>query len=126
MTDQWNPESVDRGWHRLRRRDNLEWRLAFCDRAGWRVSDVAGLCSICRLGRSDAFLHMAALCDGLTDQRHDRTIAARQFLLRKTSGHSTTWLRMYGAMASHLRPAEKNRAECRRNSATPIVRPMAK
>jgi hypothetical protein len=42
MTDQWNPESVDRGWHWLRRRDNLEWRLAFCDRAGWRVSDVAG------------------------------------------------------------------------------------
>ena len=44
MTDHWNPESVDRGWHWLRRRDNLEWRLAFCDRVGvgWRVSDVIG------------------------------------------------------------------------------------
>src|SRR5215469_13782132 len=41
---QWNPETTDRGWHWLRRRDNLEWRLAFRDRlgGGWRVSDVVG------------------------------------------------------------------------------------
>ena len=41
---QWNPETTDRGWHWLRRRDNLEWRLAFRDRlgVGWRVSDVIG------------------------------------------------------------------------------------
>jgi hypothetical protein len=40
----WNPETTDRGWHWLRRRDNLEWRLAFRDRreVGWRVSDVIG------------------------------------------------------------------------------------
>ena len=44
MTEQWNPETTDRGWHWLRRRDNLEWRLAFCDRvgSGWRASDVIG------------------------------------------------------------------------------------
>jgi hypothetical protein len=42
MTDQWNPEVIPRGWHWLRRRDNREWRLAFCDRVGWRVSDVTG------------------------------------------------------------------------------------
>jgi hypothetical protein len=37
-------ETIDRGWHWLRRRDNLEWRLAFRDRpeVGWRVSDVTG------------------------------------------------------------------------------------
>jgi hypothetical protein len=45
MTDQqWNPDTTDRGWHWLRRRDCLEWRLTFRDRpeVGWRVSDVIG------------------------------------------------------------------------------------
>jgi hypothetical protein len=44
MTGQWNPETTDPGWHWLRRRDTLEWRLAFRDRFGgsWRVSDVIG------------------------------------------------------------------------------------
>jgi len=44
MADQhWNPETIDPGWHWLRRRDNLKWRLAFRHRlGGWRVSDVRG------------------------------------------------------------------------------------
>jgi hypothetical protein len=44
LHQQWNPETIARGWHWLRRRDNLEWRLAFRDRpeVGWRVSDVSG------------------------------------------------------------------------------------
>jgi hypothetical protein len=28
VTGQWNPETTDPGWHWLRRRDTLEWRLA--------------------------------------------------------------------------------------------------
>ena len=40
----WNPETIARGWHWLRRRDNLEWPLAFRNRLeiGWRVSKVTG------------------------------------------------------------------------------------
>ena len=44
LYQQWNPETIARGWHWLRRCDNLEWRLAIRDRLeiGWRVSNVTG------------------------------------------------------------------------------------
>src|SRR5215467_9951130 len=57
---QWKPETTDRGWHWLRRRDSLEWRLAFRDRleVGWRVSDLIGrtvAMSCGKVGRFSAY-----------------------------------------------------------------------
>ena len=76
MTEQWNPETTDRGWHWLRRRDNLEWRLAFRDRVG--AAGTSRMSSAvrpqCHLARSVASSRTTARCDGMTNQRTSKTM----------------------------------------------------